>query len=68
MDGEQISNLCRDRMCLHLERQMIEHVLEKLAAGQESIPVIGCDARTGVPRRIALSQSQLADAPITSVT
>ena len=72
MDGDQIHNVCRDKMCLHLEQQMVDHVLEQLAAGQESIPVIGCDARTGVPRRVDLSgpdltQSLLSDVPITSV-
>jgi hypothetical protein len=67
VDGEQLQNVCRDKICLHLERQMVDHVLEQLSAGRESIPVIGCDARTGVPRRVDLTQSQLSDVPITSV-
>ena len=68
MDGQQLQNLCRDKMCLHLEQQMIDHVLTRLKAGETSIPVIGCDARTGVPRRLDLAQSQLADMPITTAT
>jgi hypothetical protein len=63
---EQLQNLCRDRMCLHLEQEMVAHVLAKLNDGAEQIPVIGCDARTGVPVRQDLSAAQLSDGPITS--
>jgi hypothetical protein len=63
---EQLQNLCRDRMCLHLEREMIAHVLAKLdGGGAERIPVIGCDARTGVPVRRDLSPPELSAVPVT---
>jgi len=63
---EQLQNLCRDRMCLHLEREMIAYVMAKLDDGAEQIPVIGCDARTGIPVRQELSPGLLSDGPITS--
>ena len=59
MDADKVQNICRDKHCLHLEQQMIDHVLQKLAAGEESILVIGCDARTGVPRRLEVPKGQL---------
>jgi hypothetical protein len=61
VSDEQLQNLCRDRMCLHLEREMVAHVLAKLNDGAERIPVIGCDARTGVPVRLELPPSQLSE-------
>ena len=66
MTDEQLQNLCRDRMCLHLEQEMVAHVMAKLSDGAERIPVIGCDARTGVPVRQDLSRDQLSDGPVTS--
>jgi hypothetical protein len=64
---EQLQNLCRDQMCLHLEQEMIAHVLAKLSDGAERIPVIGCDARTGVPVRQELMSPDLrSDGLITS--
>ena len=67
MTDEQLQNLCRDQMCLHLEQEMIAHVLAKLSDGAERIPVIGSDARTGVPmRQELLSPELLSDGPATS--
>ena len=66
MTDEQLQNVCRDRMCLHLEREMIAHVLAKLSDGAERIAVIGSDARTGIPMRLDLSHAELSDVPNTA--
>lgn len=46
-----VQNVCRDTMCVQIEQEMAGYMLTKLQAGEAIFPIIGCDARTGVPVR-----------------
>ena len=54
MDADEVAKLLLAKHSLRVRRAMSEYVLRHLnnRASDESIAVIGCDARTGVPLRM----------------
>ena len=62
MPETEVQQKLRERFGLRLGPEMAAYVLRQLDQNPESIPVIGSDARTGVPCRVKLPTGDLKDA------
>ena len=60
-NNSELQSLVRDQHGLRLEPEMTQYFITKSAESDQLIPVIGSDARTGVPRREMLSAKLLRE-------
>jgi hypothetical protein len=51
VQDSDLRSLIRDRLGLNIDLQMTQYLSRKTAESRAPIPLIGHDARTGIPRR-----------------
>jgi hypothetical protein len=59
LPGDDLQTIVQKRLGLHIGPEMAKYLSQKLSAGN-SVPIIGCDARTGVPKAITIDPKILA--------
>jgi hypothetical protein len=63
LDETDVQQFLRQRMNLSIEPEMTRYLARKSADATAPIPVIGADARTGVPRREILDPTPFRSEP-----
>ncbi|MGA2582254.1 MAG: hypothetical protein ABSG31_03160 [Tepidisphaeraceae bacterium] len=59
LPGDDLQTIVQQRLGLHIGSEMANYLSQNLAAGAP-IPIIGCDARTGVPKTVTVDPRILA--------
>ena len=58
-----LRQLVRERLGLHIGQEMTNYLAAKNAESTQPIPIIGQDARTGIPRRQIIDPQLLRPEP-----
>lgn len=63
MEENAVQSAIREKLGLRVGPEMAAYVLRQLEAGNQTIGIIGGDARTGVARRTELAAALFREAP-----